>query len=159
MKVNIIDHKYIFTNIGYNLKPLDLQGAIGLAQLKKFDYMEKMRRENHARFRDILLNYVKEIDTAWAHEEADPSWFGVPIICATQELKNKLVAFLEKNKIQTRNYFAGNLLVHPAYKHLGDYKKYPNANAALTHVFFVGCPPMYNDKIFAYIEEVLKTWK
>jgi len=155
----IIDHKYIFTNIGYNLKPLDLQGAIGLAQLKKFDDMEKMRRENYIKFSSLLNQYIPGIDFAWKNEESDPSWFGVPIICSTQELKNKLVSFLEKNKIQTRNYFAGNLLVHPAYKHLDDYRKYPNANAALTHVFFVGCPPMYNDKIFEYIEEVLKTWK
>jgi CDP-6-deoxy-D-xylo-4-hexulose-3-dehydrase len=82
----------------------------------------------------------------------------VPIICSSAEQKVKLVAFLEEHKIQTRNYFAGNLLVHPAYKHLDDYQKYPNANAALSHVFFVGCPPHFNDAVFAYIEEVLKQW-
>ena len=36
----VIDHKYVFTNIGYNLKPLDLQGAIGIEQLLKFDMLE-----------------------------------------------------------------------------------------------------------------------
>jgi CDP-6-deoxy-D-xylo-4-hexulose-3-dehydrase len=156
----VIDHKYVFTNIGYNLKPLDLQGAIGLSQLKKFDNMEKLRRENHDCFQSIILRFVPEVDTAWALEKADPSWFGVPIICNTAEMKVKLVAFLEENKIQTRNYFAGNILCHPAYKHLDDYTKYPNANAALSHVFFVGCPPMYNDAVFDYIQEVFETkWK
>ena len=90
--------------------------------------------------------------------KADPSWFGVPIICDTPELKTKLVKFLEDNKIQTRNYFAGNILIHPGYKHLDDYKKYPNANKALSHVFFVGCPPHYSEEVFNYIESVLSQW-
>lgn len=155
----IVDHKYVFTNIGYNLKPLDLQAAIGLEQLNKFDRMEALRRHHFDQFSRLLRFYIKDIDIAWNLPEADPSWFGVPIICSSMELKTKLVAFLESHKIQTRNYFAGNLLCHPAYKHLGDYKKFPNANAALTHVFFVGCPPHYNDKVFDYIESVLKQWK
>lgn len=154
----IIDHKYIFTNIGYNLKPLDLQGAIGLAQLKKFDRMEELRRANNNKFCNLLLTYVGNIDIAWSLPAADPSWFGVPVICSTDSQKTKLVAFLEKHKIQTRNYFAGNILVHPGYKHLDDYTKYHNANSALSHVFFVGCPPHYNDKVFKYIREVLKQW-
>jgi CDP-4-dehydro-6-deoxyglucose reductase, E1 len=155
----IMDHKYIFTNIGYNLKPLDIQAAIGLEQLKKFDTIEKLRREHFKRFEGLLKQYVVGIDTAWAYPDADPSWFGVPIICSTRDQKTQLVQHLEDNKIQTRNYFAGNLLVHPAYKHLDDYRKYTNANAALSHVFFVGNPPHFNDKIFQYIEEVLKKWK
>ena len=97
--------------------------------------------------------------------DADPSWFGVPMICDTKELKEELQAFFESNKIQTRNYFAGNILLHPGYSHLDDYSKYPNANMALSHVFFIGCPPHYNEDVFTYIEATLskfnknKTWK
>ena len=138
---------------------MDIQAAIGLEQLKKFDQIERLRREHFAKFSSLLKEYVPDIDIAWSLPEADPSWFGVPIICSTSDQKNNLVNFLESNKIQTRNYFAGNLLCHPAYKHLDDYKKFPNANAALSHVFFVGCPPLYNDAIFAYIEDVLSKWK
>lgn len=155
----VVDHKYIFTNMGYNLKPLDIQAAIGLEQLNKFDVIEMLRRKHFKIFSGLLQKYIPDIDIAWALPYADPSWFGVPVICATQELKNKLVAFFEANKIQTRNYFAGNILIHPAYKYLDDYRNYTNANAALTHVFFVGCPPHYNDAVFNYIEEVLKQWK
>ncbi len=154
----VIDHKYVFTNMGYNLKPLDIQAAIGLAQLDKFDKMEKLRRDHHEKFAGLLTKYIGEIDLAWKLDQSDPSWFGVPIICSTAELKIKLVNFLESNKIQTRNYFAGNILIHPGYKHLDDYRKYINANVALSHVFFVGCPPSYNDKVFQYIEETLKKW-
>jgi CDP-6-deoxy-D-xylo-4-hexulose-3-dehydrase len=154
----VIDHKYLFTNMGYNLKPLDMQGSIGLAQLDKMEIVDKSRRENKIKFQSILTNHVNGIRVASHHDLADPSWFGVPIICRSQIQKERLQKHLEANKIQTRNYFAGNILMHPGYKHLDDYTKYPNANRALSHVFFVGCPPHYNDAVFSYIESVLEKW-
>ena len=151
----IIDHKYIFSHAGYNLKPLDMQGAIGVAQLEKVDFIDSKRREHKARLANLLTKYlnVRIVDTL---PQSDPSWFGVPIICETQQEKEKLVAYLEANKIQTRNYFAGNILLHPGFKHLDDYSKYPLSNKALSHVFILGCPPFWNNKVFEYIEEVLK---
>jgi CDP-6-deoxy-D-xylo-4-hexulose-3-dehydrase len=154
----VIDHKYLFTNMGYNLKPLDMQGSIGLAQLDKMEFVDKSRRENKIKFQSLLVNHVNGIRVAAHHDNADPSWFGVPIICRSQVQKERFQKYLEANKIQTRNYFAGNILMHPGYKHLDDYTKYPNANRALSHVFFVGCPPHYNDTVFSYIESVLEKW-
>lgn len=151
----IIDHKYVFATMGYNLKPLDLQGAIGLAQLEKADYIDNKRREHKKRLEDILKKHlmIRVPDTL---PKADPSWFGVPIICESQKQKEKLVAHFETNKIQTRNYFAGNILLHPGYKHLDDAMDYPLANKALSHVFILGCPPFWNDSVFDYIESVVK---
>lgn len=156
----IIDHKYLFSNMGYNLKPLDLQGAIGREQLKKMDEIDLYRRNNFRLFSELLVKYVPGIRVAKTASDllSDPSWFGVPIITDTPELKTKLVQFLEDNKIQTRNYFAGNILLHPGYRHLDDASKYPNANKALSNVFFVGCPPHYTSEVFAYIESVLQKW-
>lgn len=151
----IIDHKYVFATMGYNLKPLDLQGAIGLAQLEKADYIDNKRREHKKRLESILKKHlmIRVPDTL---AKADPSWFGVPIICESQKQKEKLVAHFEANKIQTRNYFAGNILLHPGYKHLDDAMDYPLANKALSHVFILGCPPFWNDSVFDYIESVVK---
>ena len=154
----IIDHKYVFTTIGYNLKPLDLQGAIGMAQLKKFDFLESSRREYKEKIGSYIEDNIKGVRVIKATEGADPSWFGVPVYCETQELREFLVEYFEENKIQTRSYFAGNLLLHPAYKHLDNYKLYPNANKALSNVFFLGCSPLYNDNILAYIEKVCVSW-
>jgi len=154
----IIDHKYIFANMGYNLKPLDMQGAIGVAQLEKVDYIDQKRREHKVRLAKLLTDNLN-VRVADKLEQSDPSWFGVPIICETQEIKEKLVAHFEANKIQTRNYFAGNILLHPGYKHLDDASKYPLANKALSHVFILGCPPFWNDAVFKYIEKVIKDAK
>jgi CDP-4-dehydro-6-deoxyglucose reductase, E1 len=152
----IIDHKYLFVNIGQNLKPLDLQGAIGLVQLEKFDEIHKKRYDNKTILGDLITNNIKDIYIPVATWGAHVSWFGVPIICKDKQLKDKLVAHFEKNKIQTRNYFAGNILLHPAYKHLDNFRNYPFANQVLDRVFFIGTSPHYNTSVFNYIEKVLK---
>lgn len=150
----IIDHKYVFTNMGYNLKPLDLQGAIGLAQLEKLDEIESKRRANFQAVAD-LFDDRSIIHVADTEMGADPCWFGVPVICDAGSVKQELVAHLEANKVQTRSYFAGNILSHPGYKHLGNAADYPEACDALRRVFFLGCPPHYTPEIIQYIGEVL----
>lgn len=152
----IIDHKYVFSNMGYNLKPLDLQGAIGLVQLEKLDEIETKRKQANKTISDIFLNNIPGLRIPKQLEKADTCWFGTPFICETEGLKHRLVQYLEDNKIQTRNYFAGNILQHPGYSFLEDYKNYPEANKVLDKVFFVGCSPHYNENVFQYIEEVLK---
>lgn len=153
---SVIDHKYVFTNIGYNLKPLDLQGAIGLEQLKKLNEIESNRRISKERITKIFLKNIKGVKAPLTLEKANPCWFGTPFICESTELKNKLVNHLEDNKIQTRNYFAGNILLHPAYSHLDDYKIYAESNKVLDKVFFIGASPHYTEVIFEYIEEIVK---
>ena len=153
----VIDHKYIFRHAGYNIKPLDLQGAIGLAQLDKIDEIETKRRAHKNRIEELLVKHIG-VKPVKVLDKSDPSWFGVPILCESQEQKEFMVDFFESNRVQTRPYFAGNILLHPGFKDLDDYSKYPNANKALSHVFFLGCPPFYNEKVFAYLEEVMLQW-
>ena len=77
-------------------------------------------------------------------------------MCKDKEQKDKLVKYFEDIKMQTRNYFAGNILLHPGYKQLDDYKKYPESNKVLDKVFFIGAAPHYNDQIFKYISSKLE---
>jgi CDP-6-deoxy-D-xylo-4-hexulose-3-dehydrase len=154
-----VDHKYVFSNMGYNLKPLDLQGAIGSVQLDKFDTIHYNRRTSKETIQRSIEQYIQGARVVNELSSAETSWFGVPIVMDSSEMKTKLQQFFEDNKIQTRNYFAGNILLHPGYSHLDDYRKYPNANKALSNVFFLGASPHYTDQIFTYIDEVCKQWK
>ena len=151
----ITDHKYIFGNIGYNLKPADLQGSIGLVQLEKFDEIHSKRRHNKDRLHKIFakIPLCRVIDE---NPNAETSWFGVPIIYEFDKVG--LVKWLESHKIQTRNYFAGNILMHPAYKHLEAAHNYPNACKVLDNVFFVGCSPVITDEMIDYISEVVEKY-
>jgi CDP-6-deoxy-D-xylo-4-hexulose-3-dehydrase len=155
----VIDHKYVFSNIGYNLKPIDMQGAMGLVQLTKFPEFERLRRKHKVEIENILVKYIKGYKKIAICEKSDPSWFGVPIIVNNNDDKQKLVNYLERNNIQTRNYFAGNILLHPAYKHLDDWKLYPNANEVLKRVFFIGCSPNYTETTINYIDKVLSKYE
>jgi len=150
-----VDHRYVYgTSSAYNLIPLDLQGAIGLAQLEKLDEIETKRRRAHDKVWSILSR-IPQIRTAKVLPLADPCWFGIPVICPDYSFKQRLVAHLEAAGIQTRNYFAGNILLHDGYKHLGDARLYPNANGVLSTVFFVGCAPFYVDHHFCHFERTV----
>jgi CDP-4-dehydro-6-deoxyglucose reductase, E1 len=151
----VVDHKYVFSNMGYNLKPLDLQGAIGSIQLEKFHNIEQRRKRSKYVIEPIIMQ-IEGVRSVIEYEEADTCWFGIPFICQTGELKQRLVSHLEQNKIQTRNYFSGNILLHPGYSFLDDFRKYPEANKVLDLVFFLGCAPHYGEAVFKYIYEVIK---
>lgn len=150
----IVDHKYVFSQIGYNLKPLDLQGAIGRVQLKKFDKIHSIRRQNYNKIKSFFKDYPElELTIVEEKDKAETSWFGVPLVFRKSKTKQELQQYLEKEGIQTRNYFAGNLLLHPAYKHLGKAKDYPNAYDVLRKVFFLGTAPCLKEEDFKYVQQ------
>jgi CDP-6-deoxy-D-xylo-4-hexulose-3-dehydrase len=153
----IVDHRYTFPRIGYNLLPLEIQGAMGLTQLIKLPSIIAKRRANH----DLIAQWLYAIPGVRGvrvEPKAEVSWFGVPIVAETQALKEELLNHLEAHGIQTRGYFAGNLLAQKGFAHLGDYRAYPNANQVLRKVFFVGCAPTYSPAHLAHIESTLKTF-
>lgn len=152
---DVVDHRYVFSQIGYNLKPLDLQGAIGQVQLKKFDVIHALRRFHYQYIKECFHGYPDEVSIVGEHPLAETSWFGVPIICSNAKIKRLLQQHLEDHGIQTRNYFAGNILMHPAYRHLGDAKDYPNALNVLARVFFLGTSPNYSSKDLFHIQDTI----
>ena len=155
---DVVDHKYVFDNVGYNLKPLDLQGAIGIEQLEKVDEIEAGRRANKNRM-DSIFNSIPGVRSIEEKASAHTSWFGAPFVCESGSIKRNLVAHLEKNRVQTRNYFAGNLLMQPAYRQFGNWKDFPNAGQVLSKVFFVGVSPTITSPMLDYVESVVSDFK
>ena len=149
-----VDHKYVFENVGYNLKPLDLQGAIGLVQLEKYEEIESARKSNKTRI-DNIFSKIPGCRVIQALPHADTSWFGAPIVCESSQIKARLVAHLEGNRVQTRNYFAGNLLMQPGYAEFGNYKDFPVATQVLERVFFVGVSPTITNAMLDYVETIV----
>jgi len=153
-----VDHKYVFSTIGYNLKPLDLQGAVGLVQLEKFDDIHERRRKHYRRIASMFKGYSPEVRVVDELPDAETSWFGVPLVFQRKEIKHGLQRYLEDNGVQTRNYFAGNLLLHPGYKHLGNAKGFPNAYEVLDRVFFLGNHPGLQEEHFAHMEKTIQAF-
>lgn len=139
------DHKYIYSHLGYNLKPLDTQAAIGRVQLKRLPDFIEARKQNWERLRRGLhgLEHVLEFAlpthaTAWHAPEhpdeamqstfdwdqsgcrTDCSWFGFKITIKESApfSRTDLVRHLDENKIGNRMLFGGNLVRQPAFVQL-----------------------------------------
>ena len=158
----IYDHRYVFDEIGYNLKPTEMQAAMGLAQLDKLDEMHSRRKHNFKRLHNILSKYSDYLHLPTQHEKADVSWFGFLITLKDNApfQKQELVEHLENAKIQTRSYFTGNALFHPAYEKLAkDYEnpseQFPVATKSTRDTFFMGVYPGITDEQLDYIEIIV----
>ena len=159
----IFDHKYIYSEIGYNLKPIEVQAAIGLAQLKKLNIIKSKRKHNYERLYSIFKKYEEFFYLPVTHKKANVNWFAFPLTIKESApfSRNHICEYLESHKIQTRPYFAGNILLQPAYSYLANKAKaleYKNATYVTTHTFFLGVSPVVTDEQIDYIEEIITTY-
>ncbi len=152
------DHKYIYSHLGYNLKPTDIQAAIGRAQLRKLSDFVAARRSNHARLLRALSEHEEHLMLPVATPNSEPSWFGFLITVRddTPFTRAELVSYLESRQIQTRQLFGGNLLRQPAFQSIqsrvvGDLK---NTDKIMADAFFIGVYPGLTDAMLDYVEEV-----
>ena len=157
----IFDHKYVYDEIGYNIKPIELQGSMGLAQLEKLPIIEKRRRENYAALFKVFEQYENFFHLPRARAKSDPSWFAFPLTIrdGAPFKREQIVDFLEDARIQTRPYFAGNIMLQPAYDHLMDPQQardeFPVATKVMLDTFFLGTSPVVSLEQIAYIKTVV----
>ena len=157
----VYDHRYVFEEIGYNLKPLDLQAAMGLQQLEKLPEFDAARRKNFDRLIEIFEPYAEYLHLPKATEKADPCWFALTVKDNAPFGRQDIVAWLEKHKIQTRSYFSGNILAHPGYHHMaseyGDMNKtFPIAQLVTTNSFFLGTFIGLTGEKLDYVEQTVQ---
>lgn len=153
------DARFIYEKVGYNLGPLELQAAMGRVQLKK---TEMIKRKRAANFK-YLYEHLKEIPylimPVWVNG-ADPSWFSFPVSVAKEGLRAGLVAHLEKNGIETRSMFCGNVTRHPAYAKV-KYRKAPSlaeSDYILHNSFWISCHPRMTKADREYVIRIFKEY-
>ena len=157
------DHKYVYSHFGFNLKPTDMQAAIGVAQLEKFPEFIKKRKENFQKLYDGLKD-IKEFILVEPQPNSDPSWFGFMITLkdGVKFFRNDLTEYLENNNIQTRNLFAGNMLRHPMFESLEKDKDYrvvgdlKNTDKIMNDSLWVGVYPGMSDEMLDYTVKKIK---
>jgi len=157
MPGEVFDHKYVYDEIGYNLKPIELQGAMGLVQLEKLEEIHAYRRRNYQLLYAFYSKYEQFFHLPRATEKSDPSWFAFPLTLRKDApfTRDEYVQWLEQNRIQTRPYFAGNIMLQPAYSHIMDQNvaknNFPVATYVMTHTFFHGTSPVITPEQIEYI--------
>jgi len=161
----IYDHRYVFDEIGYNLKPLDVQAAMGLKQIDKLPELDSARRKNHKRLSEIFEPYSQYLHLPVATEKSDPCWFAFLMTIKDDApfSRNDIVSHLEGARIQTRSYFSGNILAHPGYHHMAEQygdlnERFPVANLITTNSFFLGTFAGLTEEKLNYIKETVDSF-
>lgn len=149
------DHKYTYSNIGFNLKPLDLQAAIGLEQIKKLPQIISRRKENFNKIYEGLKEFEEYLILPQSIEGADPCWFSFPLTVRRNNGFNRadLITYLDEKSIETRPFFAGNITKQPAYKNL-DYRvsgNLKNTDKIMADTFFIGSHPMLTEDMIGHV--------
>lgn len=158
------DHKYTYSDLGYNLKITDMQAAVALAQLDRLHEFIKLRRRNF----DFLWNRLSGLRDLLVLPEAtagaNPSWFGFPITLAdaASGARIDLLQFLDKRRIGTRLLFGGNLVRQPyladrqrQFKVCGDLH---NTDRVMNNTFWLGVYPALTEEMLEYVATEIETF-
>jgi len=156
------DHRYFYTEIGYNLKLTDLQASIGLAQMQKLSNFITSRKANFAYLFENLKQFEEHLILPSWHEKADPSWFAFPLLVRDDApfSRHEITRYLERNKVETRTLFAGNLIKQPAYQNIehrviGDL---PISDFIMRAAFFIGVYPGLNQTKLDYMIDTFDSY-
>ena len=157
------DHKYVYSHFGFNLKVSDMQAAVGVAQLEKLPTFVETRKQNFKKLYEGLKD-LKELILVQTQPNSDPSWFGFMMTLKDDVTftRNDLSQFLEQNKIQTRNLFAGNILRHPLFDTMienEDYRvvgKLVNTDKIMNDSLWIGLYPGMGDNAIDYMIQKIR---
>ena len=151
------DHKYIYSEIGYNFKATDLQAALGVSQIKKLPKFVETRRDNWKFYREHLNEFNEHLIMPEPTAYSKPSWFGFTISIKEKSpfTRTDLISFLDQNKIDSRMLFAGNIVRHPAYMDIrhrvsGTLHK---SDFVTKNTFWIGVAPVVTRPMQNYVVE------
>ena len=131
IKISNIDYdgKYIFSELGYNFLPSELSAAFAIEQIKKLKRNIEIRRKNFDYLKKFFNKYPKLFNLPEQYPGVKTPWLAFPLVVKKNKFFNRkqMQIFFEKNNIQTRTIFTGNILKQPVMKKRA-YKKHPNCN-------------------------------
>ena len=145
-KYDNVDPRFLFVNTGYNLRPMEIQAALGSKQLGKIGRMNQNRVQNRERLVQAMRSHPRwngQFEFTQAAEGTTPVWFG---FCALlkQEFENQLKPFLKylsESGVENRPIVSGNFTRQPGLKLMGFQLKpedYQGAEAIHRRGFFIG---------------------
>ncbi len=153
------DHKYVYSEIGYNLKMTDIQAAIGVAQIDKLPEFSEKRKKNFQEWKRIFAKYPDYFILPEATEGSDPAWFAFIVTLKENApfKREEITSFLNSRLVETRNLFGGNLTKQPAFmdKNFQIADHLNNTDYIMSNTFFLGTYPGLNHEMFDYAESVL----
>ncbi|MGZ3698296.1 MAG: DegT/DnrJ/EryC1/StrS family aminotransferase [Bdellovibrionota bacterium] len=140
-----VDPRFLFVNLGYNVRPMEVQAAFGVCQLERLDKMNATRVRNHEKLTAELKAHAKwrgQFEFPKASVGTDPVWFGFPALLAPGfGGPAAFLSYLSKQGVENRPIVSGNFARQPSLKLLGidcDPKSLPGAERINQTGFFIG---------------------
>ncbi len=168
-KYSHIDPRYLFVNLGYNLRPTEVQGAFGIHQITKLEKFIEMRRENARYWTKKFSQYEGYFILPKEDPRTRSVYFCYPLTIRKEApfKRELLVKYLEKKKIDTRPIMSGNLLEQPAIEFIPHLKhgSLPNSKLVMRNSFFFGNHQKIGKREREYVVSVIaefierKLWK
>lgn len=154
------DHKYTYSNIGYNLKATDMQAAVGCAQADRIPFIVGRRQENFKRLYWALRNLEGIFMLPIWHSLAGISPFAFPLTVRPDSKfsRDEIALKLEAAGIETRTMFGGNILRQPGYKNIRHHMfgNLKNSDLVMTNTFFVGVHPGLTEEMLDYVAKKIR---
>lgn len=149
------DRKFIYSTIGFNFKPTEMQAAFGLIQLTKLSAFNKTRKRNFNRLKQHLNKYKEYFILPEDLKRAEAYWLALPITLKDNVPFKRIdiLRFLESKNIQTRLLFAGNILRQPAFRNVEHrvVGELVNADKIMHDTFVIGCHHGLTDEMVDYV--------
>ena len=159
---NSYDEKYLFTELGYNFIPSEISAAFGLEQLKKLKKFSKLRNRNFYFLYDFFSKYDDYFLLPKINQKVKNIWLAFPFMVRNNKInRNDLQIYLEKNNIQTRTIFSGNILKQPGYpkKYFKlDKEGYKNADFVMDNGILLGSHQSMSLIELRYITKIIKKY-
>ena len=148
--------RYIYSELGSNLKPLELQAAMGRVQLGRLQEFKKARKRNAQVLKKLLSRYEDRIVLPVADPQADVCWYTFPITLKGISRKKVLEA-LDKANIEWRPILAGNIAKQPAYKDIISVKDdLTNADQLIHNSFWISVHPTLSVEVMEYVAHTIE---
>jgi CDP-6-deoxy-D-xylo-4-hexulose-3-dehydrase len=155
-----IDPRFLFVHLGYNLRPMEVQAAFGLVQLRRLEEFNEARRRNARRLLSKLRDLDGKLRFVAEQEGGRSTWFGFPVMVEEGHDRRRLSAHLEQHGIETRAIVAGNLAVQPAFRDAPHRTvgTLANATAISQRGLFVGNHPNLDQRRLDHIVEAFRSF-
>jgi len=163
VKVSGIDYdaKYIFSDLGYNFLPSEISAAFALEQIKKLNNNISIRNKNFEYLKKFFAKFQNYFKLPEQNIGVKTPWLAFPLVIRKNKkfTRKEMQIFFEKNQIQTRTIFTGNILKQPVMKNR-IYKKHPKcdkiADDVMKNGILLGCHQGMNLKELNYICKTFK---
>ncbi len=163
VKVSGIDYdaKYIFSDLGYNFLPSEISAAFALEQIKKLNNNISIRNKNFEYLKKFFAKFQNYFKLPEQNIGVKTPWLAFPLVIKKNKkfTRKEMQIFFEKNQIQTRTIFTGNILKQPVMKNR-IYKKHPKcdkiADDVMKNGILLGCHQGMNLKELNYICKTFK---